>query len=97
MTPIAVVVMLVPTMSTKQAALLMTWAGVVARLPLFSHAACLPAYNAVISSSLGCYTDGLPRALAGPQYALSSSNTAQTCANVCGLGGYTYAATEFSG
>lgn len=58
------------------------------------QAACLPPYKATYSS-LGCYSDNDSRTLTGPEVVLSSTNSAQNCANSCGLGGYKYAATEY--
>ena len=55
---------------------------------------CMPAYQATYTS-MGCYTDNDTRTLSGAEYVLAG-NTPQDCANSCGLGGYTYAGTEYS-
>ncbi len=55
---------------------------------------CKPPYKAEISS-LGCYIDNNGhRTLAGPSL-VTAGNTPESCANSCGLAGYTYSGVEF--
>ena len=59
---------------------------------------CLPAVNQNYSASisfLGCYTDDSSRILQGGSATPFGGTAPQTCADTCGLSGFTYAGVEY--
>jgi beta-D-xylosidase 4 len=59
---------------------------------------CLPASNENYTASIsfmGCYTDDNSRVLQGGSATPAGGNTPQTCANACGMSGFTYAGVEY--
>ena len=59
---------------------------------------CLPAVNQNYTASisfLGCYTDDSSRVLQGGSATPPGGNAPQTCADTCGMSGFTYAGVEY--
>lgn len=61
-----------------------------------SNSTCAEAYVPLIEYS-GCHTDSSSvRTLSGLQLSLSNSNAPHTCAQACGLAGFSYSGVEYS-
>lgn len=62
---------------------------------LIARTTCLPEY-AANATFVGCFTDNADERALGTQLGDSEENTPQSCANQCGLAGYSYSGVEYT-